>query len=152
METTKRFDQAITKLYNAFHNQTLNPESCTQCAVGNILDNKDFWKHLSDYHGSTQLNYVGLVNQNLGKKFNGYSPVELLQIEMEFLARCGYSLPLKNYNNPKKSISQDTLFLGLCGVVELLCKFDNLPNIMDCSKLFAYEIDNQTTKNLEYIH
>ena len=151
METTKRFDQAITKLYNAFHNQTLNPESCTQCAVGNILDNKDFWKHLSDYHGSTQLNYVGLVNQNLGKKFNGYSPVELLQIEMEFLAKCGYSLPLKNYNNPKKNISQDTLFLGLCGVVELLCQFDNLPNIMDCSKLFAYEINNQTTKTLEYI-
>jgi hypothetical protein len=152
METTKRFDQAITKLYNAFHNQTLNPESCTQCAVGNILDNKDFWKHLSDYHGSTQLNYVGLVNQNLGKKFNGYSPIELLQIEMEFLARCGYSLPLKNYNNSKKNISQDTLFLGLCGVVELLCQFDNLPNIMDCSKLFAYEINNQTTKTLEYIH
>lgn len=152
METTKRFDQAITKLYNAFHNQTLNPESCTQCAVGNILDNKDFWKHLSDYHGSTQLNYVGLVNQNLGKKFNGYSPIELLQIEMEFLTKCGYSLPLRNYNNPKENISQDTLFLGLCGVVELLCKFDNLPNIMDCSKLFAYEIDNQTTKTLEYIH
>ena len=152
METTKRFDQAITKLYNAFHNQTLNPESCTQCAVGNILDNKDFWKHLSDYHGSTKLNYVGLVHQNLGKKFNGYSPIELLQIEMEFLKKCGYSLPLRHYKNPKENISQDTLFLGLCSVVALLCQFDNLPNIMDCSKLFAYEIENKKSKKLEYIN
>ena len=150
METTKRFDQAITKLYNAFHNQTLNPESCTQCAVGNILDNKDFWKHLSDYHGSTQLNYVGLVNQNLGKKFNGYSPIELLQIEMEFLTKCGYSLPLR-YSNSKKEISQDNLFTALCGVVELLCKFDNLPNVIDCSKLFEHETNNSINHKQELV-
>lgn len=151
METTKRFDQAINKLYNAFHNNTLNPESCTQCAVGNILDNKDYWKHLSDYHGSMKLNYVGLVNQNFGKKFNGYSPLELLQIEMEFLTKCGYSLPLRHYKNPKKNISQNTLFIGLCGVVELLCKLDNLPNMMDCSKLFAYQLNNQKS-TLEIIN
>ena len=151
METTKRFDQAISKLYNAFHNQTLNPESCTQCAVGNILDNKDFWKHLSDYHGSTKLNYIGLVHQNLGKKFNGYSPIELLQIEMEFLVKCGYSLPLR-HSNSKKKISQDTLFTALCGVVELLCKFDNLPNIIDCSKLFEHETNNSINHKQELVN
>jgi hypothetical protein len=149
METSKRFDQAIKKLYDAFHNDTLNPESCTECAVGNILDNKDFWKHLSDCHGAIKLNYVGLINQNFGRKFNGYSPIELLQIEMEFLTKCGYKLPLRHLKNAKKNISKNTLFLGLCGVVELLCKFDNMPNIMDCSKLFAYNNNNPKNEILE---
>lgn len=150
METTKRFDQAISKLYNAFHNNTLNPESCTQCAVGNILDNKDFWKHLSDNHGSTKLNYVGLVNQNLGRKFNGYSPLELLQIEMKFLEKCGYELPLTFNNKPKKNISKNKLFKGLCGVVELLCEFDNVSNIMDCTKLFNHTITFKPNKTLAF--
>ena len=74
MKTTTRFEHAIKKLYLAFHNGYLNPECCKQCAVGNILDNKDFWKHLSDDHGSLQLNYTGSVHQNLGRRFNGYSP------------------------------------------------------------------------------
>ena len=46
MKTTKRFDLAIQKLYQAFHNNTLNPDDCKLCAVGNILDNNDNWKHL----------------------------------------------------------------------------------------------------------
>jgi hypothetical protein len=143
METTYRFNQAINKLYNAFHDNTLNPESCTQCAVGNILDNNDFWKHLSDNHGSLQLNYVGLVNQNLGRRFNGYTPLELLQIETVFLKNCGFSLPLhyKGHkpNNPR---DKEILFHGLAAVVTQLCKLDNIPNIMDCSKLFAYNLEN----------
>ena len=103
METTKRFDQAIRKLYTAFHNNSLQPDSCTRCAVGTILDNNDSWKHLSDEHGSLQLNYVGRVNQMLGKQFNGYTPLELLQIEREFLKSCGFSVPLeRNKNQPKK--------------------------------------------------
>ena len=52
MKTVSRFDKAIKKLYSAFHNDTLNPECCKQCAVGNILDNMESWKHFSDDHGS----------------------------------------------------------------------------------------------------
>ena len=151
MKTTKRFDEAIKKLYNAFHNETLNPKSCTQCAVGNILDNKDFWKHLSDSHGSLHLNYVGLVNQNLGKRFNGYTPHELLQIEQEFLKSCGYKVPLRLNSNPIKPIDKEVLFNGLSAVVGLLCQLDTISNVMDCSILFDY---NQkkilTTKEKEY--
>lgn len=146
METTKRFDAAINKLYTAFHNDTLNPLCCNQCAVGNILDNKDFWKHLSNYNGSIELNYVGLVNQRLGKRFNGYTPIELLQIEKEFLKSCGYKLPLHSNNQSKKVISKDVLFKGLSAVVEQLCQFDSLPNVMDCSELFQY---NSTLSNEE---
>ncbi|MEZ4787033.1 MAG: Na(+)-translocating NADH-quinone reductase subunit F [Flavobacterium haoranii] len=143
MNTTKRFNQAIEKLYNAFHNNTLNPECCNQCAVGNILDNTDAWKHLSNFHGATQLNYLGLVHQNLDRKFNGYSPIELLQIEATFLKACGYTLPL-HHTHKKPKRTPENLFNGLEAVVKLLCQLDNLPNVMDCSILFNYKSEKSS--------
>lgn len=140
MKTTPRFDTAIQKLYNAFHNNHLNPECCKQCAVGNILDQTDAWKHLSDRHGSLKLNYVGLVNQKFGKRFNGYTPIELLHIEAEFLKGCGYSLPLHHKGTkPKHPEDKDVLFNGLSKVVECLCKLDNIKNVMDYSEIFHFE-------------
>ena len=47
--SSSRFNSAIQKLYVAFHGDTLHPECCNQCAVGNILDNNDFWKNFSDF-------------------------------------------------------------------------------------------------------
>ena len=101
---------------------------------------------------SIKLNYVGLVNQKLGKTFNGYSPLELLQIEMAFLKGCGYQLPVhyKNYK-PKNPTHPDTLFNGLQGVVAYLCKLDKIPNVMDCSKLFKYNISHNKLKSLELV-
>ena len=139
MKTSVRFNNAINKLYNAFHNNTLNPEDCKQCAVGNILDQKDFWQHLTDYHGTTKLNYLGLLHQNLGRKFNGYSPIELLQIESAFLKGCGYQFSNKNRLYKPDQITDYNLFKGLCEVVTELCLIDGTANIMDCSVLFAFE-------------
>ncbi|WP_353779836.1 Na(+)-translocating NADH-quinone reductase subunit F [Winogradskyella sp. 3972H.M.0a.05] len=145
MKTTARFDNAIQKLYTAFHNNHLNPECSKQCAVGNILDNTDSWKNLSDKHGSLQLNYVGLVNQKFDKRFNGYTPMELLQIEAEFLKGCGYSLPLHHKGiRPEYPESKDVLFNGLKAVIEFLCQLDGIRNIMDYSSLFT----KQRTVNL----
>lgn len=143
MKTTPRFESAIKKLYKAFHNDTLNPDCCTQCAVGNILDNSDSWKHLSDYHGNIELNYVGRVHQNLGRKFNGFTPLQLLKIEVTFLKACGYQVPL-NYKNekPKNPTNKDVLFNGLSAVIDLLCKYDNIENVMEFKKLFSLEKDN----------
>lgn len=142
MNTSSRLDLAISKLYNAFHNNTLHPECCQQCAVGNILDNKDAWKHLSDDHGSLNLNYLGVVHQNLGRKFNGYSPSELLRIEATFLRGCGYSIPLHHKNEkPKDPTNKDVLFYGLSETVALLCAMDGVDNVMDYSKLF--EVENE---------
>ena len=98
MQTPIRLEQAIIKLYKAFHNNTLDPENCAACAVGNILDNHDSWKHLSNEHGSLQLNYIGTVHQKLGRRFNGYSPQEILQVEKVFLEACGFKTPLCHYN------------------------------------------------------
>lgn len=136
-----RFNQAIEKLYNAFHAGDLNPLSCEHCAVGTILDNTNSWRHLSDKHGSLQLNYVGLVNQNFNKTFNGYSPLELLQIEAEFLKGRGYSLPLHHQGEkPKNPTDKTILFNGLSAVITLLCKLDNIDNVMDFSGILKYEV------------
>ena len=150
MKTPIRLEQALIKLYDAFHNNRLNPEDCTACAVGNILDNHDSWKHLSNDHGSLELNYIGTVHQKLGRRFNGYSPEELLLIEKVFLEACGFKTPLCHYNpkpiNPRKEV----LFNGLCAVVSILCKMDNIPNVMDYTKIFEYE-DNDPVYKLEAI-
>ncbi|WP_111682077.1 Na(+)-translocating NADH-quinone reductase subunit F [Winogradskyella tangerina] len=140
MNTSNRFDAAVSKLYTAFHNNTLNPEDCTQCAVGNILDQKDSWKHLTDMHGSVKLNYVGLVHQNLGRRFNGYTPLELLQIEASFLKGCGYRLGNHFCHKPDFIKDKDILFNGLSEVVATLCRLDQRDNVMDCSNLFNYEV------------
>lgn len=140
MKTTTRFESAIKKLYTAFHNNKLNPECCKQCAVGNILDNNDSWKYLSDDHGALQLSYIGKIHQGLGRKFNGYSPLELLQIEMTFLRACGYQLPLHHKNKkPENPTNKDLLFNGLTKTIELLCELDNIPNIMDYQNLFKFK-------------
>ena len=140
MATSNRFDRAIEKLYNAFHNGTLNPECCKQCAVGNICNNTDSWKNLTDTHGSLQLNYVGIVNENLGRTLSGFRPSELLQIEAAFLKGCGYSLPLTyKSHRPVNNTSKETLFEGLCAVVTFLCQLEGIPNIMDLEGLFNFE-------------
>lgn len=140
MKTSQRLDNALKKLYNALHEGNLHPECCKQCAVGNIMNNTDSWKHLTDMHGSVVLNYVGMVNQNFGRRFNGYTPHELLQIEAEFLKGCGYTLPLdRNCKKPQNPTDKDILFHGLCKTVEFLCKLDGVTNVMDYSKLFEFE-------------
>lgn len=147
MKTSYRLDSAIKKLYNAFHNNELHPECCKRCAVGNILDNKDSWKHLSDEHGSFELNYVGKVHETLGRKFNGYSPLELLKIEAIFLKACGYQLPFHHKNSkPKNPTDKDVLFEGLNAVVAFLCQLDAIPNVMGYSKLLEYENDKPKYK------
>lgn len=138
--TTTRFDAAVKKLYEAFHSNTLNPDDCKHCAVGNILDCSDSWKHLTDRHGLVKLNYVGLVNQNFGRRFNGYTPLELLQIERAFLNGCGYSgLSGGRLIRPDDISNKDVLFNGLSQVVERLCELDGIKNIMDCSSLFDFK-------------
>ena len=131
MKTTARFEQAITKLYTAFNNGNLHPECACQCAVGNICDNNDSWKNLSDAHGSLELNYVGRVNEGFGKRFNGYRPSELLQIEMAFLKGCGYKLPLHQKNKkPENPQDENVLFKGLAEAVNQLCELDQIENPM----------------------
>lgn len=139
MKTTSRFEAALQKLYTAFHNNTLNPECCTQCAVGSILGGSDIWKHLSDHHGSFQLNYVGKIHEMLGRRFSGYLPSELLRIENAFLQGCGYQLPLRySHFKPSSPKDKELLFDGLCATFAVLCKLDGIENTMNLSNHFYY--------------
>jgi hypothetical protein len=142
MKLTPRLENALRKLYSAFHANELHPEYCTKCAVGNICDNLDFWQHLTDSHGAVELNYVGMVNQKFGKRYFGYTPLELLQIEASFLKGCGYVLPMNGKNKkPKNPKNKAVLFNGLCETIQFLCRLDNIPNVMEFSKLFEIEKD-----------
>lgn len=135
-----RFLQAISKLYDAFHNGTLHPEFACQCAVGNICDNYDAWKNLSDDHGSLKLNYIGIVNEKLGKRLYGYKPSELLRIEQAFLQGCGYQLPLKhNHFKPSDPSNKNIQFEGLCAAITVMCKLEGIKDVTDYTKLFETE-------------
>jgi len=139
---TRRLEQSLTKLYHAYHNDLLEPECSCGCAVGNILNRTDAWKHLSDDHGSLHLNYVGKVHEALGRTFSGYKPSELLLIEKTFLEACGYQTPLRsNYKRPKNPTDKDLQFNGLCEVVSLLCAMDSVPDAMKLHSLFD-RVDN----------
>lgn len=153
MKTSKRLEHAITKLYIAFHNGTLNPESCKSCAVGNICENTDYWNYLTELHGSLELSYIGILNENFGRRIYGYSPKELLRIEVEFLTSCGYSVPLTRKSiKPENPTDKNLLFQGLCNTVEFLCKLDNVPNVMDYSKLFEFENDKPKYKLPQFVN
>lgn len=132
-----RLEAALMKLYQAFNADELHPEDACRCAVGNLLNQKDYWKHLSDDHGSLKLNSVGELHQNLGRKFEGYTPKELLQIEAAFLKGCGYSLPLSHKGRrPEYPTHPDTLFNGLSEVIHTLCHLEGIENLWELNLRF----------------
>lgn len=136
-----RLETALDKLYDAYHSERLNPENCCQCAVGNICDNVDAWKHFTDIHGSTQLSYLGRLNQTMGKRINGYTPQELLNIEAVFLKACGYRLNSRQYLlKPAQKIDQELIFKGLSASVAYMCRLDNVENIMELYTKFDFQI------------
>ena len=145
MNIPVRLGHALAKLYPAFYENTLNPECCKQCAVGTILDNSDAWKHFSDHHGTLHLNYVGLVHERLGRRYNGYAPSELLAIEKSFLEGCGYRTPF--YYKTKlqvTNVSKEQLFDGMCAVITTLCSLDAISNIMEFKQLLYPEYHPKT--------
>ncbi len=132
MKTTERFDNAVSKLYTAYHNGTLNPFSCQACAVGNILDNDDTWGD----NGCIAERTFTKKQKQLAK----YSRKELNTIEALFMSGDrdfwdGYG----TIRHPGQKGTKETQFKGLCAVVEYLCELDNIPNVMDYTKLFESE-------------
>lgn len=133
---TPRLEIALTKLYSAFYNGTLNPECCTACAVGNICNNIDAWKNFTDHHGSLQLNYIGRLNEGFGRRLYGYLPSELLEIEAVFLRGCGFEIPLtRKSSKPHKPTSEEVLFNGMRAVISFLCELDGISDIMELPEI-----------------
>jgi hypothetical protein len=132
MKTTNRFENAVIKLYNAFHENRLNAMDCYACAVGNICDNKDDWKWQNGFYTESfrhaSVSQINLANEQIEK--TGYSRVELVKVEKLFM-------------DTHKDVSElkHQQFKGLCAVVEYLAELDNIPNPMDYTKLFETEND-----------
>jgi len=139
-----RLETALDKLYTAFYKDELDPENCSHCAVGNICDNMDAWKHFTDIHGSVQLNYLGRLHQTLGKRINGYTPFELLRIEASFLKGCGYSINKRNrLLKPAPVIDQEMMFKGLCATIDYLCALDGVENVMELYQRFDLKVERK---------
>ena len=144
MKTTKRFEEAVTKLYKAFHEGTLDAMDCQHCAVGNLVGSKN-WV----IHGIP----IGEENRivNCFENKTGYSRKELTIIEHIFIfgSKKGQNLTKLFSNSISKSdvISfkkteeeqKELQFKGLCAVIKYLAELDNIPDPTDYSKLFETE-------------
>lgn len=138
MKLPIRLENAITKLYTAFHNGELNSCDCSKCAVGSMLDGYYGWRNVikTDVKStvptsirSRRINKNAYVPQI---EESGYSISELAEVELRFL---------NNAFIGKKKETKETQFKGLCAVVEYLFELDNIPNVMDYTKLFETEND-----------
>ena len=131
----ERFTSAVTKLYNAFHNDELNTMDCERCAVGNICNNRSDWRYIPEYNMER---HAGDFKPYVVISETGYSINELLNIESLFM----YNTKKNELFNNEWRINKDSKehqFEGLCKVVEYLCELDNIPNVMDYTSLFEYE-------------
>lgn len=132
MKTTPRFDRASTRLYNAFHNGELNAYKCEACAVGNMCNGYSAW---ACYREGV---FGDPINDYHAEKLTGYSAKQLGLIEGEFMSHFQprYVIHRRGIQNKTNGRDKNTQFKALCGVIKLLCKFDNIPNPMDYTAMF----------------
>jgi hypothetical protein len=125
MKHPKRFTDAVTKLYTAFYNGTLDAMDCKACAVGNICDGSDRWHHYGGFWVGDQASN-GMLFKHAKKVIEktGYSAKELIQVERIFIREVGHST------------NEETQIKGLFAVIEYLCELDNIPNVLDFQKVF----------------
>ena len=126
MKTTERFDNAVTKLYNAFHNGELEMEDCKKCAVGNIVGHGN-WTCGSP--SAYILDKKPIRDMFIRQNESGYSKENLAKVEWLFI------MAHNDWNDTDKKAQ----FKGLCAVVEYLCELDGIPNVMDYKSLFEYD-------------
>jgi len=50
MKTTERFDNSVSKLYTAYHEDLLNAYNCSSCAVGTICNGNSDWSIMLQYN------------------------------------------------------------------------------------------------------
>lgn len=134
----ERFTNAVVKLYNAYHSGTLNAFDCTACAVGNICDNSDEWMNYTGNAVTVDSERIvrTIYAEPRTRKFylnNGYDQDELYEVERLFLSH------FINQSHDSGNTNKESQFKGLCAVVEYLCELDNIPNVMDYTKLFESE-------------
>jgi len=143
--TTKRFDNAVTKLYNAFHNGELNAMKSCQCAIGNMVGGH-YWNPYSQ-ETQDEAGYNAREIINIEQIFmHGRIPNKIMQWyfnKTNFLNE-GTGWSGYDVNNSNKELQ----FLALTKVIEYLCELDNIPNVMDYTSLFEFDKDLKPKKEL----
>ena len=146
MKTTERFDTAVTKLYKAFSEDKLDPMDCAACAVGNLCDNTNDWVSSHD----ANFGELARIKENFNNQ-SSYSQKELAIIECLFLYGTKDIKQKYKFTNtkskdlvkthPKYTLeAKENNFLGLCAVIEYLCELDNIPNVLDHTRMFQEEL------------
>lgn len=141
MKHSERFTNAVTKLYNAFHENRLDAGRCEACAVGNICDNNQLWAGMVISHTDGRYDLKKGDTMPVIKN-TGYSAFELAKIEQIFLKSTGYKSRVHN--------KKENQFKGLFAVIEYLCELEGIPNIMDYTCLFE-TADDQPKHQLQEV-
>lgn len=139
----ERFDNAVRKLYTAFHEGTLNAFDCKACAVGNIVGHGDWSGCIAVANEGglgDLLEYIYLSRKEvwIGDQENnsGYSKAVLLEIEKIFLgAHIGRSSDERT--EVQQRYNKDAQYNGLIAVVKYLAELDGI-EWPDYTKLFEY--------------
>ena len=159
---TERFKNAYDRLVKAYITNGLMANDCTACAVGNMCDDKGWFRAVLDFREKVEV--IRTINNN-----TGYSIEELSQIEYTFEENTHYKKegyystparivwtrddsPLDFIKETPEFMSKlaDDQFNGLKAVIELLMSFDKMSGEPDMTpfdknqKLKAYEKAQQT--------
>ncbi len=155
LKAPERFENAVTKLYEAYHNGNLQKANCSCCAVGNLLNGYIGWYEIF-CDGRIRIKKESLYKEEIEKiEITGYSWREMAMVEKLFELNTIYDhfkhgvgrvyLSDEYVNITPEQYKQDQ-FKGLEAVVIYLCKLDNLPNIMDYTSLFSTETKKELSE------
>lgn len=139
---TERFNNAVTKLYTAFHEGTLDAMDCKHCCIGNLCGG-DQWVtfQLSGFGKENRINTNFVNNTNYSRQ--ELATIEALFIfgvkdpitETELFSNSIAKYQIENGQNTKEE-QKELQFKGLCAVIEYLAELDNIPNPFNFDNLF----------------
>ncbi len=156
---SKRFENAISALVEAFFNDTLAKGNCSACAVGNIcakaigevvvvsaLGNKNIfaWRYVFSSDFGLQREYsetdFGVGDYKSGLELiskTGYSKEELMKVEHAFEKNS--KIEYYMYKSFSKNAIMEDQYKGLMAVVEVLCEIEGLEPA-EYKKMFEYSV------------
>jgi len=136
MNTTKRFEESATKLYNAFNKGELNAMDCTMCAVGNLCNNETYWSKLCDEATGKD----NIPDEVKVKKVTGYNMNEINNIESLFMY--GTIVETTKLWHPQ-DMTKENQFDGLMAVLNYLAQLDNIQSIEQQYNKFKTVIERE---------
>ena len=149
MNRPEVYERSINILLDAYNNGTLTHGRCSACAVGNLLNGIERWRHLFMYSnqlGCQQRDYH-LYKHNASveddarrfQEISGYTLDELADIELAFEGSIVHT-PVPDDIDPRLSYFRKTpyvywsavdtkrgQYIGLCAVLDLLAKIHAAP-------------------------